>query len=484
MLKKIKKLFEPIDLTKGKVSKTLLLFAFPSLVSLLISTFLPLIDTLIIKYNAGEAAGNIITASNATGPIQSILFNFAFGCSVGFGAICANRKGANDTRGVKSAFYHSVFLTIVIGLFLSIITLLSSRGLIDLLKIDAAYKDRSLKYILTIASVFTFNALLNFLLQFLNSQGAALASCLFNVLTLLLHSLLTFIFSKIGLDVYAIALSYGVSQIIISISALVYTLKKNKYLKINSIHNIKICRNEINILMAQGAPFGFQWSVLFIGSFVQSGTINSFSYYATQSRVVTNQFESYITFPFSLCNSLGASFFAQNNGAKNYRRLKRGMIDLFVFCIAFYIPILIFTQLFVDYLPYIYFASKEVTKETIFYSSTYLRLISIFIICQGFIMISRAFLQAIKKPLLPFISGVLELFFRVMVCLVLPLWVSPNNIISNEAYVAVSFATPAAWLASTIFMFGFTIHYMRVFRKDEEYLKVDLYGNLINENTY
>lgn len=67
-MKIIKNFFKPIDLTKGKPWKVILLFAIPILLSTVLNSAFSLINALVLKETVG---GTSVTAINQTGSITS-----------------------------------------------------------------------------------------------------------------------------------------------------------------------------------------------------------------------------------------------------------------------------------------------------------------------------------------------------------------------------------------------------------------------------
>ena len=102
----LKKFFKPIDLTKGKSWKIILLFAIPILLSTILSSAFSLINALVLKETIG---GTSVTAINQTGSITSFLFNFAYSCTGGFTVLISNKCGSKDEEGLKKVFINSFF---------------------------------------------------------------------------------------------------------------------------------------------------------------------------------------------------------------------------------------------------------------------------------------------------------------------------------------------------------------------------------------
>lgn len=127
-----------------------------------------------------------------------------------------------------------------------------------------------------------------------------------------------------------------------------------------------------------------------------------------------------------------------------------------------YALIVIIGFIIIPNVPYIFLPKNELTGEEgtkiIYYCSTYLKILIPFLIMQGIVQMSRSCLQGIKKPMIPFLSGIGELIARVVICLFIPGWINPSHPTSNESYLGICFSTPIAWVVSAIIMGGSVIY--------------------------
>jgi Na+-driven multidrug efflux pump len=152
------------------------------------------------------------------------------------------------------------------------------------------------------------------------------------------------------------------------------------------------------------------------------------------------------------------SYTGQNYGAKNIDRIKHGIKDAIVIDLIFYSIVLIISQIIAKNVAYIFLPKEEINDDIIFYCSSYIKIITPFLICQGLLQISRSILQGIKKTIIPFISGIGELLARIFICLLIPTLINPSNPISNESYLGICFSTPLAWVTSLLIMGGSVIY--------------------------
>ena len=116
--RKFKKLFDPIDLTKGNIGKGICLFLIPIVLSLLFQQFYTLTDTIIVGQNLGEAE---VAGVNSAAPAVWIIMQFAIGAASGYSVVTAERFGAGDETGARKSYLTQIILTLIVWLFLVLV---------------------------------------------------------------------------------------------------------------------------------------------------------------------------------------------------------------------------------------------------------------------------------------------------------------------------------------------------------------------------
>ena len=454
-MKFIRSIFKPIDLTEGKPWKVILLFAIPILLSTLLNNAFSLINALVLKITVG---GTSVTSINQTGSITCILFNFAYGCSSGFAVIISNKFGSKDYEGLKKTFVNSIILSIIIAIVITILGLLIYPYLFQILGTHTDFIEKASNYLTIILIGFIFTLLANVFGNFLRGLGNSTTPLLISFICTIINIVLAFLFTGvIKLDTRGVALATIIANFSNFLITAIYFYKKYPYLRIQP-SNIKLDKNIIFDLFKIGLPLGFQWSILFIGSFVQAEKVNAFGRSAQTAVSCYQPFEGYLTIPLSVLSTATLSFVVHNYGAQNYNRIKEGIKDTIILDLCFYFIILILGLSLASKVPYIFIPREDVNDEIIFYCATYLRILTPCLILQGLLQLSRSVLQGTKRAIIPFLSGIGELVGRILICLFIPSLINSANPLSNESYIGICFSTPVAWLISVIIMGGSVIY--------------------------
>ena len=188
----LKKLFNPIDLTKGVIWKSILLFSIPILLSYIFQQIYTIADASICGQflNANQVAG-----VNNTGNITFIVLQFAFGCTAGFSVISSSLIGQNDEEGVKKSFALQIKLSLIISIILTIIACLMVNPLLKMIGLTpssnpvqneiykSAYTYVMIIFLGTIAQIFY-----NLICSFLRSVGDSVTPLIFLIISAILNA--------------------------------------------------------------------------------------------------------------------------------------------------------------------------------------------------------------------------------------------------------------------------------------------------------
>ncbi len=472
LLKKFKSLFDPIDLTKGKIWKVIVAFFVPIVLSMLFQQVYTLTDTIIVGQTLSEQEVAGVSSSSA---LVWLVLQFGMGCTSGFSVVISERIGAKDFEGARKSYCVQIVLSIFISLTLTIIGIFCIPYMLKMINIvdnpldpimkeeyDAAYTYVLIIYIGTLAQVFY-----NLMVSILRALGDSFAPFLFLVGSTIINVFLDLLFIivfKMGVagSAYATIISQGLA----AIAAIIYTYKKYEWLRIRK-EDWKFNASFFLRHLKNGLPMGFQFSILEIGIIIMQGAVNSFDINLDGSMVAGvpaqvgyGAASKIFGFLMAFLNALGTamlSFISQNYGAGEKERIKKGTIISFVIGTSLWAFIVLIGLLLTingAYL-YIFYSTSKINPSSIKYGNQYLY---VSIPCMFILMLlflTRNILQGFEKPLFPFLAGIGELTARTLICLFIPVLVNGgpiNSEASTLSYIFVAMADPLAWVAATSIM--------------------------------
>ena len=105
------------DLTRGSITRSLLLFALPMMAGNLLQQLYNIADTLIVGHVLGS---NALAAVGSAYTLMTFLTSIFLGLSMGSGALFSIYQGKGDTEKLKSAVLHAFVLIMVVTVVLNV----------------------------------------------------------------------------------------------------------------------------------------------------------------------------------------------------------------------------------------------------------------------------------------------------------------------------------------------------------------------------
>ena len=380
--KSLSALFQPVELTQGECWKTILAFSFPIIVSYLLQQVYTISDAAIVgqTLTAQEVAG-----VNDTTSLIFIFLQFAFGVSAGFCVVTSCNVGAHNPAGVRRSLTTQIVLSAALTVILTVLALLLLNPMLAWINVTpdngevyrAAYT-----YCAIIFAGIGAQLFYNFICSFLRSMGDSVTPLAFLLFSTVLN---------VGLDLlFIIVFRWGVAgaaiatvsaQLISTLGCFAYAFSKYPELRLHQ-EDWQITRHDVTRHLIQGIPLGLQFSVLAIGIIVVQSIVVQFdmlngvmvSNSAQNGFGAANKINSLLMTPLNGLGSAMTSFTAQNLGAGDTKRIKKGTIQsIIIMLIMAACSILIGLLLTINgtYL-HIFLSADKVTAETLRFGNSYL----------------------------------------------------------------------------------------------------------------
>ncbi len=462
---RIKKFFTPIDLRHGKEWKVLLKFSLPIIVSYLLQQVYTISDAAICgqTLSADEVAG-----VNDVSSIIFIFLQFAFGCTAGFTVIISDRVGNADEGGVRRSFAVQIILCAVITVVLTAVSMLALKPMlawINLSPSNAGVYNAAYSYCMVIFIGIFAQMFYNFICSVLRSIGDSVTPLVFLFISTLINIALDLLFIIVfRWGVIGAASATVIAQALSTVACFIYTFVKFKNLRLKR-EDFKADFKEYLAHLKQGLPLGLQFSVLAIGLIVMQSGVVRFDLTPDGTMVEGNPAQNgygaacklgnLLMSPMNAYGTALVSFNAQNLGAREFDRIKRGTLQSMIIIFVFYV-ILAGTGLLLTvngaYLK-LFLSADKINAQSTKFGNYYLYVACTMYFILGVLFVWRSAAQGIEKPLFTLLAGTGELIARILVCLYLPAAINGGEINSEASllsYVALCSADPFAWLGSVL----------------------------------
>ena len=308
------------DLTVGKESKTILLFALPMLLGNLFQQSYNLIDSAIVGNYIGTEA---LAAVGASFPVLFVLISLVIGVSIGATIVISQYYGANDVKNVKRAI-DTIFITIFFAsIFITIISFVFSKEIFDLLKLPPEVVPQAILYFKIFASGLILLFGLNTINAILRGLGDSKTPLYFMIISTFLNIVLDLFFVivlKMGIEgvAYATVLAQGIAFII----AVIYLNKYHSIIRI-SFKNLTFDKDIFFKSVKIGIPTGLQQAFVALGMMALIRIVNDFGTITLAAYTVAGRINSLAAMPAMDFSVALTAFVGQNIGANKIHRVNK-----------------------------------------------------------------------------------------------------------------------------------------------------------------
>lgn len=308
------------DMTKGAVAPILLKYSLPLLVSVIFQQLYSIADSVIAGQFINKDA---LAAIGASYPITMVFLAIGIGMNIGCSVVISTLFGAKDYKGMKTAVFTSVISTFVLAAALTAAGVFTSRLFLELLKTDAIIIGEAQKYL----NIFTFGLIFLFMYNICTGIFSALGDSSTPLYFLIGSSLgniaLDFLFvAVLKMGVAGTAWATFICQGICSLLAFFVLLRK-----IGKIKSDKAPLFEWNMfrkIAGISVPSILQQSFVSVGQLFIQGLVNSCGLDVTAGYSSAIKLNSFAVNCFCTVGNSISGFSAQNIGAKEYGRVRKG----------------------------------------------------------------------------------------------------------------------------------------------------------------
>lgn len=308
------------NMTEGNITRLLLSFAIPLLISQLLQQLYSMTDAAILGH---FAEGLSLAAVGTSSLLLSVILNFFTGFTTGISVLISQYYGNRADQEVRKSIEASLFLCLGVGLFFTIVGFLFGRNFLLYLQTPAEVMDLSLAYLFICCPGITA--------QMITSAGTSILRALGNTrdpLYILGYTCLL----NIVLDLILVCLLHqgicgaAAATVLSQFLSMLLILRKLGRLSEACRPALRSCHPSLALLRALltlGIPSGLQAVFMSISSLVIQTSINQFGSHAIAGMTVFAKVEGFVYYPlFSLGLAL-SGFIGQNCGAGMQSRIEQ-----------------------------------------------------------------------------------------------------------------------------------------------------------------
>ncbi len=411
------------DLTEGKISRSLLLFALPMMAGNLLQQFYNIADTLIVGRVLGS---NALAAVGSAYTLMTFLTSIFLGLSMGSGALFSIYKGKNDQDSLRNAIVHAFALIMAVTVLLNVLVYIGIDPILHFLRVPDEVWDGMKAYLLVIFAGIIATSLYNYFSCLLRALGNSTIPLVFLAVSAVLNIGLDLLFvAVLPWGIRGAALATVIAQYVSGIGITLYVLLKCRDL-LPSREDLQFNRQILGEIGNLSSMTCVQQSVMNFGILMVQGLVNSFGPVIMAAFAAAVKIDTFAYLPVQDFGNAYSTFIAQNYGAGKKERIRKGTRESFLISFLFCIVISAVVCIFAAPLMRIFVSAKETT--VIASGVRYLRIEGAFYCGIGCLFLLYGYYRAVKKPGMSVILTVISLGTRVALAYILSAYIGETGI--------------------------------------------------------
>ncbi|MBR4990216.1 MAG: MATE family efflux transporter [Oscillospiraceae bacterium] len=311
------------SLTEGSIWKSMLVFAFPVLLSNLLQLFYDAFDAWTVGYFLGDTALAAVASSSS---LIFLLVGFCNGLSMGAGVVIARHFGAKNYDAMNKAIHTAVAFGITAGLALTVLGVGFTPTILKWMDTPADVLPQSVQYFRFYFCGAIFVVMYNMCVGILHAVGDSRHPLYFLMFSTFVNVVLDLTFvGVLRLGVGAAAVATTVSQGISAMLCCVHLLRSKDVYRLIPRH-IRFDPESLQEIVRVGLPSGVQNSMISVANVFVQSSINSFGSAAMAGCGAHTKLEGFAFLPVVCFSQALSTFVSQNLGAKQYNRIRKGIL--------------------------------------------------------------------------------------------------------------------------------------------------------------
>ena len=439
------------DMTKGSPFAHLILFGIPILLGNFFQLTYNAVDSILIANIAGTDA---LAAVGAAAPVFNVIILFTTGLTIGASVLMANAFGAKNHDEIKRTLGTMLVIGAFFTLFLYLVAIFGTRGLMRLMNVPPALMDSSTLYLSIVLFGTPFTYLYNTYSASMRAIGDSKDPVRYLSLSCILNAILDALFLIVfGWGVAGAAIATVLSQVISSLLCIMKCQRDIPYLRM-SMEQIRTDASSLKQTLVYGSLTALSQCCMPIGKVLIQSTINTLG---TGTIAVYSAAAKIEDFAITPAQSLGHSlttYTGQNRGARQKQRIYQGYFANFCLEVCYWVMIFFAVTFGGKYLLRMFIRDPEL----IAIGMGYLGIMAFNYFLCGTNNNLHGFLRGMGKMNYSFVASLLQITVRVVMTFIL---------VPRIGIKGVAIATGAGWLSLAIVFYPLSFVILKRYRPEE-----------------
>ena len=310
------------NLTEGSIGFNMILFALPLMCGNLLQQMYNVADTWVVGRFLGAQA---LAAVGSSYTLMVFLTSVILGLCMGSGAAVSIQYGRKEYDRMRQSIFMSFVLICAIATVLNILVYVFMDFTLLLLQVPDDVRPLMRTYLLIVYAGMPATFLYNYFANILRAVGNSFVPLVFLAVSAVLNIILDLVgVLVLNMGVAGAAVATVVAQFVSGIGLIVYMYKKFPQLLPG---RADMCWNKYNLskILNLSVLTGVQQSVMNFGILMVQGLINSFGAVVMAAFAAAVKIDSFAYMPVQDFGNAFSTFVAQNYGAGQRQRIRKGI---------------------------------------------------------------------------------------------------------------------------------------------------------------
>ena len=306
-------------MTNGSIIKHLIGYAVPLVLGSLFQLAYNAVDSIIAGRFIGTEA---LAATGMAGPVMNILILGIYGLSIGSGVIMSSYFGAKDYKMLGKALSTLLGTGLVFSIAAAVLGIVFATPLLRILNVPEEVLAMTAVYLRIIFLGLPFTCFYNALSQAMKSVGDSKTPLKFLAASSMLNCLLDLFFiGYLGFGITCSAMTTIVAQ---AVSALLCFLYIKLRVPLLSFDGVKIDKSLLKKTLEYGSVTALQQACQPIGKLLIQSSVNTLGVAVVAAYNAVTRVDDFAFTPEQSISHAITTFTAQNRGAENLKRVRKG----------------------------------------------------------------------------------------------------------------------------------------------------------------
>lgn len=309
-----------MDMCSGSISKKMIAFAVPLMLSGLLQLLFNAADIIVVGKFAGDAS---LAAVGATSTLINLMTNLFIGMSVGANVLCANYFAANKDNELSKTVHTAMTVSVLSGLFLTVLGIVLAPTVLKMMQTPDDVLNLAVIYLRTYFCGMTAVMVYNFGSAILRAIGDTQRALYFLFAAGIVNIVLNLIFVIVfHWGVFGVGLATVISQVISASLVFICLLKEKSAIKVD-VKKMGIDWHKLLRILQIGLPAGVQSMLFSLANVVIQSSVNTFGTTVIAGNSASSSVEGFAFTSMNAFHQAAVSFTSQNAGARKLERINK-----------------------------------------------------------------------------------------------------------------------------------------------------------------